>query len=84
MTVYPPASPTGGAPVPAGTPAASAVPERSFIANWMFSLLLGFVGVDRFYLRKVGTGILKLITIGGYGICWLIDLILTLAGLQRD
>ena len=84
MTVYPPASPTGGAPVQAGAPAASAMPERSFIATWMFSLLLGFLGVDRFYLGKVGTGILKLITIGGFGIWWLIDLILTLAGLQRD
>ena len=84
MTVYPPASPTEGGPPPAGAPAASAVPERSFIATWMFSLLLGFLGVDRFYLGKVGTGILKLLTIGGLGIWWLIDLILTLAGLQRD
>jgi hypothetical protein len=50
----------------------------------MFSLLLGFLGVDRFYLGKVGTGIVKLLTFGGLGIWWLIDLILTLAGLQRD
>jgi hypothetical protein len=58
--------------------------DRSFIATWMFSWLLGFLGVDRFYLGKVGTGVLKLLTLGGLGIWWLIDLILTLAGVQRD
>jgi hypothetical protein len=50
----------------------------------MFSWLLGFLGVDRFYLGKVGTGVVKLLTVGGLGIWWLIDLILTLAGVQRD
>jgi hypothetical protein len=50
----------------------------------MFSWLLGFLGVDRFYLGKIGTGIAKLLTIGGLGVWWLIDLILTLAGVQRD
>lgn len=64
--------------------ASAAPPERSFIATWMFSWLLGFLGVDRFYLGKVGTGILKLLTFGGLGVWWLIDLILTLAGVQRD
>lgn len=60
------------------------VSDRSFIATWMFAWLLGFLGVDRFYLGKVGTGILKLLTLGGFGVWWLIDLILTLAGVQRD
>lgn len=57
---------------------------KLFVVTWLFSLLLGFLGVDRFYLGKVGTGILKLITIGGFGIWYLIDLVLTLAGAQRD
>ena len=79
MSIPPTAAP--GGPVPSqATPASG----RSFIATWMFSWLLGFLGVDRFYLGKVGTGILKLLTIGGLGIWWLIDLILTLAGVQRD
>lgn len=34
------------------------------------------IGVDRFIMGKVGTGILKLITLGGFGVWWLIDLIL--------
>jgi hypothetical protein len=83
-------STTAPAPHPAPTPHPDqydpVVPpsDRSFIATWMFAWLLGFLGVDRFYLGKVGTGILKLLTVGGLGIWWLIDLILTLAGVQRD
>lgn len=50
----------------------------------MIAWLLGFLGVDRFYLGKVGTGIVKLLTLGGLGVWWLIDLILTLSGVQRD
>ncbi|OAE03571.1 hypothetical protein A6A22_10350 [Arthrobacter sp. OY3WO11] len=40
--------------------------------------------MDRFYLGKVGTGILKLVTIGGLGIWALIDLILILTNKMRD
>ncbi|HRN28468.1 MAG TPA: TM2 domain-containing protein [Terrimesophilobacter sp.] len=65
-------------------PAPTEKPQKSFIVTWLLSLLVGVFGVDRFYLGKVGTGILKLITFGGLGIWWLIDLIMTLAGAQKD
>jgi hypothetical protein len=61
-----------------------AEPQKSFVATWLFSLLLGGLGVDRFYLGKVGTGIAKLLTMGGLGIWSLVDLITTLAGKQTD
>lgn len=48
--------------------------------NWVLCLLMsiffGWIGVDRFILGKVFTGILKLLTLGGFGIWWLVDLIL--------
>src|SRR6476619_1611060 len=58
--------------------------NKSFLVTWLFSLLLGVFGVDRFYLGKVGTGILKLVTFGGLGIWALVDLILVLANKTRD
>ena len=51
-------------------------------SNWLtlflLSFFLGGLGVDRFYVGKIGTGILKLVTVGGFGIWWLIDWIMIL------
>lgn len=48
--------------------------------NWtltlIMSIIFGQLGVDRFIMGHIGLGILKLITLGGCGIWWLIDLIL--------
>ncbi|MEV1131844.1 NINE protein [Agromyces sp. NPDC049794] len=57
---------------------------KSFIATWLFALFLGVFGVDRFYLGKIGTALGKLFTLGGLGVWALVDLILVLAGAQRD
>lgn len=58
--------------------------SKSFLVTWLLSLLVGVLGVDRFYLGKVGTGVLKLITIGGVGIWWFVDLIIILCDGMRD
>jgi hypothetical protein len=58
--------------------------DKSYVTVWLFSLLLGFLGVDRFYLGRIGTGLLKLFTFGGFGVWYLIDLILVLTGSTKD
>lgn len=71
-------------PYPSAPSSLGYAPQKSFLVTWLLSLLLGGLGIDRFYLGKVGTGILKLITLGGLGLWSLIDLILILSGAMRD
>ncbi len=59
--------------------------ERVKKVNWVLclimSIFLGWLGVDRFIMGHIGLGILKLLTIGGLGLWWLIDIILVAAKL---
>jgi TM2 domain-containing membrane protein YozV len=50
--------------------------QKKWLTTLLLSFFLGTLGVDRFYLGYTGLGILKLITMGGVGFWWLIDLIL--------
>lgn len=58
--------------------------EKNWLTALLLSIFLGTVGVDRFYLGKSGTGILKLLTAGGFGIWWLIDIIKIATGKMTD
>lgn len=42
----------------------------------IISFLAGYFGLDRFYRGQLGWGVIKLITIGGLGIWYLVDVII--------
>ncbi|WP_347354731.1 NINE protein [Intrasporangium sp.] len=60
------------------------VSPSSRLAATLLCLFLGPLGVHRFYVGKVGTGILQLLTVGGLGIWSLVDLIIIIVGQFRD
>lgn len=45
---------------------------------------LGVFGAHRFYLGKIGTGVLQFVTLGGFGLWWLYDMLLLVGGGFRD
>ena len=47
---------------------------------FLLTFFVGVLGVHRFYVGKIGTGFLMLLTLGGLGVWFLVDLILVGTG----
>ena len=60
------------------------VSSKSRLAVTLFAFFLGTLGIHRFYLGKIGTGIAMLLTAGGLGIWALVDFIMAVAGVMKD
>ena len=58
--------------------------SKSWIAALLLCFFVGVLGVHRFYVGKVGTGILMLVTFGGLGLWTLIDFIMIAIGKFSD
>ena len=58
--------------------------EKGFVPTVMLCFFLGALGVHRFYVGKIGTGIVQLLTLGGLGIWALVDFIMVVTGNFKD
>jgi TM2 domain-containing membrane protein YozV len=58
--------------------------RKSGAVACLLCTLFGYLGIHRFYVGKIGTGILQLLTVGGLGIWYLIDLLMIAFGEFTD
>jgi TM2 domain-containing membrane protein YozV len=73
-------APLRAAPMGPGYESGKAVSPYSRLAALLLCIFLGGLGVHRFYVGKVGTGVAMIFTLGGLGIWVLIDLIMIIVG----
>lgn len=58
--------------------------DKRILPSFLLCLFFGFFGAHRFYVRKYGTAVLQILTLGGFGFWVLIDFILIIIGSFRD
>lgn len=57
---------------------------KEYITTLLLCFFLGNLGIHRFYVGKVKSGILMLLTFGGLGLWYLIDLAMIVLGRFKD
>jgi hypothetical protein len=58
--------------------------DKRILPAGLLCFFLGVFGAHRFYVGKIGTGLLQLFTLGGLGIWMLVDLIMLVSGEFKD
>ena len=60
------------------------VSDKKILPAFLLCFFVGFLGVHRFYVGKIGTGILQILTFGGLGVWVLVDFIMILVSAFTD
>jgi len=61
------------------------VSEKRILPTFLLFLELSWpLGAHRFFLKRYASAILFIITIGGFGVWWIIDFILIVTGSMKD
>lgn len=60
------------------------VSDKDYIPTLLLCFFLGSFGVHRFFVGKVGTGILMLVTLGALGFWTIIDFVMIAIGSFKD
>jgi TM2 domain-containing membrane protein YozV len=60
------------------------VSEKRILPAFLLCFFFGIFGFHRFYVGKIGTGILQILTAGGLGIWTLIDFVMIIIGAFTD
>ena len=51
---------------------------------YILAWLIGYLGIHRFMVGKIGSGVAMLLTLGGLGVWWLVDLVMLALGNFKD
>jgi TM2 domain-containing membrane protein YozV len=74
----------GALPHASGRARVGDVSRRSRAIALILTLLLGLAGAHRFYVGRPATALAMLLSVGGLGIWWLIDIVLVASGQLKD
>lgn len=58
--------------------------DKRILPALLLCFFFGVFGAHRFYVGKIGTGILMIVTLGGLGIWAMIDMIMIIVGAFKD